>query len=345
MARYHTTVRSQAGPGGMNLVGRLADELLEATVVGSFSRIGYGVRSRIGRWGPPPSMVGRHVVITGATSGLGLECAAQLAAAGASVTFLARDRSRAERARSSIVGRVGGGDVDFEVTDLSELTAVRRTAEVLNESGRPVDVLVHNAGALTRHYETTSEGSERTVAAHVLGPFLLTHLLLPLLHQARVERGVPARVITVSSGGMFAQRFDLARLESGPEGYDGVVAYARAKRAQLVLNHEWARRIGPDRVLFHAMHPGWADTPGVASSLPGFHRIMGPLLRTPAQGADTMVWLASSAEAGRSSGRFWLDRRQRWEHKVPWTRPADARLDQDRLWGWCVERTASGPAH
>ncbi|HUO47836.1 MAG TPA: SDR family NAD(P)-dependent oxidoreductase [Acidimicrobiales bacterium] len=329
----------------MSAADRVVDELLEATVVGSFSRIGYDVRSRLGHWEPPLPMAGRHVVVTGATSGLGFECAASLGAAGASVTFLARDGARAEQARSALVARAGHDDVDFEVTDISELSAIRRTAQVLHEQGRPIDVLVHNAGALTRHYETTSEGVERTVAAHVLGPCLLTGLLLPLLRQGGPEAGVPARVITVSSGGMYSQRFALDLLEMGEADYDGVVAYARAKRAQLVLNHEWARRIDPSTVVFHAMHPGWANTPGVASSLPGFHRVMGRLLRSPAQGADTMVWLASATEVLQApSGSFWLDHRRRWEHKLPWTRPADARLDQERLWGWCTDRTGGDPA-
>ncbi len=328
----------------MTLAERVVDELLEATVVGSFSRIGYDVRSGLGHWQLPPPMTGRHVVVTGATSGLGLECAASLGAAGASVTFLARDGVRAEQARSNIVARAGHNDVDFALTDISELSAIRRTADVLLVQGRPIDVLVHNAGALTRHYETTSDGVERTVAAHVLGPFLLTGHLLPLLRQAAVEGGAPARVITVSSGGMYSKRFDLDLLEMGEADYDGVVAYARAKRGQLVLNHEWARRIDPRTVMFHAMHPGWADTPGVASSLPGFHRAMGRLLRSPAQGADTMVWLASAAEVLEApSGSFWLDRHRRWEHKLPWTRPADAGLDQERMWAWCAQRTNSAP--
>lgn len=329
----------------MSAAERVVDELLEATVVGSFSRIGYEVRSRLGRWEPPPPMTGRYVVVTGATSGLGFECAASLGAAGASVTFLARDGARAEQARNAIVARAGHDDVDLEVTDISELSAIRHTAEVLCEQGRPIDVLVHNAGALTRQYETTSERIERTVAAHVLAPFLLTGHLLPLLRQAGIDGGVPARVITVSSGGMYSQRFDLDLLEMGEGDFDGVVAYARAKRAQLVLNHGWARRIDPREVVFHAMHPGWANTPGMASSLPGFHRVMGRLLRTPAQGADTMVWLASAAEVLQApSGSFWLDRRRRRDHKLPWTRPADARLDQERLWGWCTERTGCAPA-
>lgn len=325
----------------MSLSARIIDELLEATVVGSFSRIGYDARSRLDHWTPPPALTGQHVVVTGASAGLGFETAAQLGASGATVTFLARDGARAEMARSAIVERAGHDDIDFELTDLSDLSSVRRTAEALHDEGRPIDVLIHNAGALTRRYEETSEGTERTVATHVLGPFLLTTLLLPLMRQASLERrAAPARVITVSSGGMYTQRFDLARLEMSGQDYDGVTAYARAKRAQLVLIHAWSRRIDPRTIVFHAMHPGWADTPGVASSLPGFHRIMGPLLRTPAQGADTIVWLATATEPERTSGQFWLDRRCRWEHKLPWTLSANRRLDQERLWRWCTDRVA-----
>ena len=260
------------------------------------------------------------------------------------MTFLARNRARAEQARTTIRTRAGHDDIDFEVADLSELAAVRRAAGALSDLGRPIDALVHNAGALSHRFEASSDGVERTVATHVLGPFLLTSLLLPLLRRAGEAQGSPARVITVSSGGMYTQRFDIAHLEPRSGGYDGVVAYARAKRSQVVLTHAWARRVDPRLVVFHCMHPGWADTPGVASSLPGFHRVTGPLLRTPAHGADTIVWLAASPEVSATSGKLWLDRRRRWEHKVPWTRPADALRDQDRLWNWCIERSGAAPS-
>jgi NAD(P)-dependent dehydrogenase (short-subunit alcohol dehydrogenase family) len=111
------------------------------------------------------------------------------------------------------------------------------------------------------------------------------------------------------------------------------------KRAQLVVNHEWARRVAPADVVFQTMHPGWTDTPGLAASLPRFHALVRPLLRTPAQGADTLVWLAGAREAVLSSGDLWLDRHRRREHHVPWTRSTDSRRDQIGLWDWCVQRT------
>jgi NAD(P)-dependent dehydrogenase (short-subunit alcohol dehydrogenase family) len=119
-----------------------------------------------------------------------------------------------------------------------------------------------------------------------------------------------------------------------------VKAYARAKRAQVVLTREWARRVAPSRAVFHVMHPGWVDTPGLHQSLSMFGRIMGPILRTPEQGADTIVWLAAAADPLRSSGRLWLDRAPRHEHKLWTTRPRDDVADGARLWDWCAGRAA-----
>jgi NAD(P)-dependent dehydrogenase (short-subunit alcohol dehydrogenase family) len=308
--------------------------MLEATVVGSFSRVGFHVRSKLDDWPAADrgrALRGKTVLVTGATSGIGLAAATQLTQLGATVRFLARDAARADAARARIEQAAGRDvDVTYDVADMSDFVSLRGFASRLLASGARVDVLVHNAGALNRSYSPAPDGSELTLAAHVLGPFLLTKLLLPALQDA--ER---ARVITVSSGGMYTQRFDLGDLEMDRDGYDGRIAYARAKRAQVVLTHEWARRVLPGKIVFHAMHPGWVDTPGVASGLPGFHRVMRPLLRTPAQGADTVVWLASADEALASTGRFWLDRRARSEHRVPWTRGGD----DGELWALCEQRT------
>jgi len=320
----------------MRPTAAVADELLEATILGSFSRIGCHVRRRTARWVEPPGMVGRTVLITGATSGLGRAGALRLARLGATVRFLARDGARAEAARTAIAQESGNDDVSYGLADLSDLDTVRAFAAAWLAQQPRLDVLIHNAGALSRTYRTAADGTELTVATQLVAPFLLTNLLLPLLTAAPA-----ARVITMSSGGMYTQRHDLDRMEMGPGGYDGVTAYARAKRAQVVLNHEWARRHSGSRMVFHAMHPGWADTPGVRTSLPGFGHLMGPLLRTADEGADTMVWLAASAEGGRCSGRFWHDRRCRWEHKLPFTCSPSAAVDGARLWDWCAARAGA----
>ena len=142
----------------------------------------------------------------------------------------------------------------------------------------------------------------------------------------------------VSSGGMYTQKFTLKTLEMSALHYDGVVAYARAKRAQLVLGHEWARRYETKRIVFHVMHPGWVDTPGISSALPVFHRLMGPLLRKVNQGADTIEWLAANPVALTSSGKFWLDRQERSEYKLSRTRSLSPLEDQKILWDWCNKK-------
>ena len=317
----------------MNPVSPVVDKLLESTIFGSFSRVGYAARSRLESWIDPPSLAGRRILITGATSGLGLESAARLATLGAAITFVARDETRAQGAAEKIRARSKSQNIDFILGDTSDLDDMRRVAKHVLERGS-LDVLIHNAGALSPTRILSAQGFEVTVAAQLLGPFLLTRLLLPSLSASQ-----PGRVLTVSSGGMYSQRFDLATLEMPQDGYDGVVAYAKVKRAQLVLSHEWAHRVDTRDVLFHAMHPGWTDTPGLAASLPRFHSVARPWLRTPAQGADTLVWLAGAREPLETSGTFWLDRHPRWEHKVPWTRSHDPGRDQVRLWDWCVART------
>ena len=170
----------------------------------------------------------------------------------------------------------------------------------------------------TREFRTDRAGTELTILGQVVAPFLLTTLLMPALLAA-----APSRVITVSSGGMYTQRLDLATLQLPASRYQGVTAYARAKRAQVALSREWARRLAGTGVAFHAMHPGWVDTPGVAAALPGFRRVTRPILLSPEQGADTIVWLATAPATRLGSGRFWHDRRARPEHPLPWTREKD----------------------
>ena len=311
------------------------DKALEASVVGSFSSIGPEVRSRLAGWVDPPSMAGKVALVTGATSGLGLATAIGVARLGATVRFVARNPERAEQAKAMIIGAVPGSDVGFLLADMSRLDQVRTLVGEFLSSHDRLDVVVHNAGALTRQYVETEDGTEVTVATQLVAPFLLSGLLLESL-----QATVPSRIIQVSSGGMYTQRFDLTTLEMGPDGYDGTVAYARVKRAQLVLMHEWARRLAGSGIMVHAMHPGWADTPGIREGLPGFAKVMGPILRTPRQGADTVVWLAAAPEPGLTTGRFWLDRRPRFEHKLPWTwldEPAFVRAGSE-LWTWCATR-------
>ena len=309
--------------------GQAADAALEACVVPGFSRIGLAVRSRLlpeFTSGDPPAIGGKTVVITGATSGIGYAAAVALARRGAAVHFLARDRGRAERARRGIAAESGSTRISFGLADMEDLDAVRDFAREFHATHGRLDVLIHNAGAIHPQFRTDAAGTELTVLGQVVAPFLLARLLMPALLAA-----APSRVITVSSGGMYTQRLDPGTLQLPASRYRGVTAYAKAKRAQVALSREWARRMAGTGVAFHAMHPGWVNTPGVAAALPGFYRAARPVLLTPQQGADTIVWLAAMPPERLGSGRFWHDRRPRPEYPLPWTRGHDPAA-ASKLW-------------
>ncbi len=297
------------------------DVALEACVVPGFSRIGLAVRSRLSpefTAGAPPAIDGRVVIITGATSGIGYAAAVALARRGAAVHFLARDHDRARRTRRGITAESGSTRVSYGLADMEDLAAVRGFAREFNATHDRLDVLIHNAGTIHPDFRANEAGTELTVLGQVVAPFLLTRMLTPALLAA-----APSRVITVCSGGMYTQRLDPATLQMPGPRYRGVTAYARAKRAQAALSREWARRMAGTGVAFHAMHPGWVNTPGVAAALPGFSRAARPILLTPEQGADTIVWLAAMPPERLGSGLFWHDRRPRPEYPLPWTRGQD----------------------
>lgn len=316
----------------------IADQTLELTVVGSFSRVGFAARRALFGWDatPQPDLQDRTVIITGATGGLGLAAAHLLALRGAQLCLIGRDAVRTDSARQSLLDATPEARVQTIVADLASLDAVRSAAAQLGGLVPGVDVLIHNAGALVHERRITVDDLDLTAQVHVVAPFLLTTLLLPLLRAS-----ADARVIFVSSGGMYARRLDVDALGHPPAPFDGVRAYANAKRAQVVLTDLWAGHPAGPGISFHAMHPGWADTPGVQESLPGFRRVMHPLLRSAEQGADTMAWLAAAPEARASNGAFWLDRRPRATTVFPWTRTPEG--EAERLWNWCVARAGARP--
>lgn len=316
-------------------LARALDTGLDRSVALGFSRVGYAARRRLPTWPADPApdaLAGRTAAVTGASSGLGLAAATGLARLGAAVRLVVRDTEKGERVRRQLLDDVPGATAVVDRCDVSDLDDVRRFAAALRDDVAGLDVLVHNAGALPAERTESPQGHELTMAVHVLGPVLMTELLLDRL------AGRDARVVMVTSGGMYGQRlraddpeyFDLGK------GYSGTTAYARSKRAQVELLPVLGARWAPQRVGVHATHPGWADTPGVVDALPGFHKLTKPVLRDADGGADTTVWLAA-VEPPPASGELWHDRRPRATHLLGKTRSRPG--DVERTWQWVREQT------
>lgn len=299
-------------------ITQVLDAALDRSVVLGYTKVGSRLRRT---WWPadPPAkaMAGKRVLVTGATSGLGEAMAKSFAELGATVHLLGRNQEKVKHSAGVIRGQVPGAVVIDEVCDVSDLDAVRAWTDDL--SGR-LDVLhglVHNAGAMPKHRDVTAQGHETQLACHVLGPHLITERLLPLLRNAD-----GSSVVFVSSGGMYTAALDADDMESTSGEYDGVKAYARTKRMQVVLADAWAARLAATDVRVESMHPGWAETPGVAESLPTFQKLTGPLLRDAADGGDTAVWLVATRPTSEPP-HFWHDRAQR-PTTFGWQRPENA---------------------
>ncbi|HMQ32209.1 MAG TPA: SDR family oxidoreductase [Chloroflexaceae bacterium] len=279
-------------------------------------------------------MVGKICVVTGATSGIGLVTARELARMGATVVLVARSRERGEAAREAIAAQTGSRGVELVLADFASLASVRAGAEaVLARHGR-LDVLVNNAGVYVGDRRLSADGFELTFAVNHLAPFLLTELLLGAL------RAAPAgRVVTVSSGAHFGGRgrFDDVRAE---RGYSGFQAYAESKLANVLFTYELARRLEGSGVTANCLHPGAVRT-GFAGDAKGLFalafNLAKPFMLTPEQGAQTPIYLAASPEVEGVSGTYFFERRPRKSSPSSYDQGLQA-----RLWDLSEELTGVG---
>lgn len=302
---------------------------MSKSIIAGFTNLGYRIHSR-GFDSTLNNMEGKTVVVTGATGGLGLAASRAMSDLGARLIIVGRSEAKLRHAAEQISGKVRAMRVD-----LSLIGEVKELGRVLLDEEPQIDVLVNNVGVLLPEREITEEGFETSFATNLGGHFVLTNLLIPRL----IESGA-SRIINVTSGGMYSTQLQPDDLHFEAPGYTGTAAYARTKRAQVVLTEMWADLLADTGVTVHSMHPGWAKTAGVEQSLPAFHKVMRPLLRTPEQGSDTIVWLASAAEPARRSGRFWFDRREAPTHLTSETvEPPEAR---EQLWNSLVLLTGTG---
>jgi NAD(P)-dependent dehydrogenase (short-subunit alcohol dehydrogenase family) len=275
---------------------------------------------------------GKRVVITGATSGIGLAAARQLARLGALLTVVGRSPEKTQRAAELI-----GKPVDVLIADLSSQSAVRELASQLLERYERIQVLINNAGAIYATRRFSEDGVELTWAVNHLAPFLLTNLLLE-----RIKAGAPGRIITTASAAHYRATLPFDDLQ-GERAYTGMGfgRYGETKLANILFTRELARRLTGTGVTANCFHPGFVGT--------GFNHNNGWLMqiamtigrvfaRTPHKGAETLVWLADSPEVSHINGAYFKDKRER--------RPSQAARDEDaarRLWSVSEQQVALSP--
>ncbi|KAM7406823.1 hypothetical protein PAMA_002843 [Pampus argenteus] len=248
------------------------------------------------------NLSGRSFMITGANSGIGKATTQEIANRGGTIHMVCRNKERAEAAKDEIIKQSKNEDVHVHVVDMSSAREVWEFAQNFSQNNT-VHVLINNAGCMVNQRELTEEGIEKNFATNTLGTYILTTGLIPALKKAE-----DPRVVTVSSGGMLTQKLNVDDLQFETGTFDGTMAYAQNKRQQVILTERWASQ--HKDIHFSSMHPGWADTPAIQSSMPSFHAKMQSRLRTEAMGADTVVWLAvSPAATKQASGLFFQDRK------------------------------------
>ena len=270
------------------------------------------------------SMVGKTVLITGGTGGIGKATAEGLARLGARVGIVGRDLGRARTEAADITATTGNSAVDAYAADLSAQAEVRRLAgEVLAAYPR-LDVLVNNVGGFWATRHLTADGLEHTFAVNHLAPFLLTALLLE-----RLKASAPARIVTVSSGAHAAGRIDFDDLQ-GERSYSGPRAYSQSKLANVMFTYELARRLEGTGVTATVLHPGVVRSAFGAEDPAPWQRVLLPLARpfmkTPARGAATSVYLASSPDVERVTGRYYANGKARSSSKDSYDTAAAAPL-------------------
>ena len=250
----------------------------------------------------PRDVRGKTILITGASSGIGLHAAIDLARRGARVAMVGRDPDRSEAAAREVKSRSGAADVSLFICDFASQSAIRQLAETFRARHDRLDVLVNNAGGVSRTRTTTGDGIETTFAVNHLAGFLLTNLLLDL-----VVRSAPARVVTVSSVGHRQGTLDFGDLQFA-HGYSLMRAYSRSKLANVLFSNELARRLAGTSVTSNSLHPGSVDT-RIWSGAPVWAKpfiqiLFRPFFISAEQGGSYIVMLVTRPELSTVTGQY-----------------------------------------
>lgn len=274
---------------------------------------------------PIPDLSGKTILVTGATSGIGYEAAVDFAAAGARTVIIGRNPDKTDTVLAEIKKRSGSDTVDALLCDFSSQAAIRRLAQTVLDRYPRLDVLVNNAGAVHTRRTLTEDGIEATFAVNHLGYFLLTHLLLD-----RLVASAPARIVNVASTIHYRGTIDFDDL-GFEQGYAIMKAYARSKLANVLFTRELAKRLEGRGVTVNALHPGvvathiWDGAPSWTQPL--FALAKRIFMTTPAQGAETILYLATYPDVAEVSGLYFEKNRP----KEPSRLARDGEI-AERLW-------------
>lgn len=245
----------------------------------------------------------RVIMVTGANSGIGKVTALEVAKRGATVHMVCRSKERGESAQKEIIEQSKNQNVFLHIVDMSQPKQVFKFATDFLNSNKPLSILVNNAGCMVNERQYVEGDIESNFATNTLGTHILTKTLIPVLSKAEKPR-----VIIVSSGGMLVQKLDYSDLNNEKmKKFDGTFVYAQNKRQQVVMAEYYSKTY--KNIYFATMHPGWSDTPAVQTSMPSFREKMINKLRTPEEGADTMVWMCCYPDLEKfEGGAFFQDR-------------------------------------
>jgi NAD(P)-dependent dehydrogenase (short-subunit alcohol dehydrogenase family) len=267
-------------------------------------------------------MPGKVCIVTGANSGIGRVTAEELAGMGATVAMVCRNQSRGERALSEIRAKTGG-TVELLVADFASLDSVRRMAEEFRKTHDSLQVLVNNAGMVRVRRSVTADGFERTFQVNYLSHFLLTRLLLDSL-----KKGAPSRIVNVSSASHYGGFIPLDDLQL-TKGYGVMRAYGQSKLAQVLFTYELSRRLTGTGVTANCLHPGavatniWGSAMGPLAAIGKVSKLF---LLSPARGAETPVYLASSPEVEGVTGKYFDEKREKKSSAVSYDEKLAAKL-------------------
>lgn len=270
------------------------NQLLDFTIIFSFDHSGFKRHCPLQL--ESVDLSGRHGIVTGASSGIGLEVSKALLQQGMHCELIGRDLNKLKNSFKSDPFVSSAHYHGLDMTDLNKVYAF-----AIDQVRTPIDLLIHNAGDMPDSLTRTKGGFEQMFACQVLAPFVLTKTLIDA---GKLRHG--CRLIFVSSGGMYLQKLDLSDLLFERRSYNKYTGYANVKRAQVVLSELFSQKY--PQYLFSSMHPGWADTPGVRHSMPLFRKLLNKRLRSAEEGADTILWLATTHDY--PNGKFWFDRKQ-----------------------------------